>query len=60
MNTNREYSVRRISETLLSEIKRALKGVRGFGSVEIFVQRGKVTQITVRNIRKISDTDITH
>lgn len=58
MNTGQEYSVKRISETLLTEIKRSLKEVQGFGSVEIFVQRGKVTQITVRNIKKMSDTDI--
>ncbi|OGM31666.1 hypothetical protein A2803_04525 [Candidatus Woesebacteria bacterium RIFCSPHIGHO2_01_FULL_44_21] len=52
MDTGQEYSVKRISETLVAEIKKSLKGVHGFGSVEIFVQNGVVTQITVRNIKK--------
>ena len=37
---------------LLDEIKEALKNVRGYGSVEIYVQDHKVTQITERNIKK--------
>lgn len=36
----------------MDEIKTALKNVRGWGSVEIFIQKGKVTQITERNIKK--------
>jgi len=47
-----DYSVKKISNELLIEIKKSLKGVREFGSVEIFVQNGVVTQITVRNIKK--------
>ncbi len=47
-----EYSVKSISETLLHDIKKSLKGVKNFGSVEIFIQNGVVTQITVRNIKK--------
>ncbi len=49
-----EYSTRKISQTLLLEIKKALKAVQAFGSVEIYVQNGNVTQITVRNIKKTS------
>lgn len=46
------YSTKKVSKTLLVEIKQALKNVGGFGSVEIFVQDDTVTQITTRNIRK--------
>ena len=52
MITKQEYSVKRISETLLLDIKKSLKGVKNYGSVEIIVQDGVVTQITVRNIKK--------
>jgi len=38
----------------VEEIKQALKNVRGWGSVEIYVQDYKVTQITERNIKKTS------
>jgi hypothetical protein len=55
IKVGQEYSVQRISETLLKEIKRSLKGVKGFGSVEIFIQNGLVTQITVRNIKKTTN-----
>lgn len=52
MKQSQEYSVKRVSETLIVELKKALKSVNNFGSVEVFVQNGVVTQITVRNIRK--------
>lgn len=39
---------------LFEEITQALKDLDGWGSVEIFVQDGKVTQITRRTIRKIN------
>lgn len=51
-----EYSTKKISQTLLIEIKKALKAVQAFGSVEIYVQNGNVTQITVRNIKKTSNS----
>lgn len=38
---------------LFNEIKSALEDVI-YGSVEIYVQDKKITQITVRNIKKIS------
>ncbi len=47
-----DYSTKRISETLVFEIKKALKSVETYGSVEIYVQDEVVTQITVRNIKK--------
>ncbi len=46
------------SEVLIGEIKQALDSVKSYGSVEIYVQGGNVTQITVRNIRKTSNLQI--
>ena len=45
----------KFSSTLLSEIEDALDTIT-FGSIEIYVQDKKVTQITVRNIKKTSVT----
>ncbi len=36
---------------LINEVQKALDDII-FGSVELYVQNGKVTQITVRNIKK--------
>lgn len=47
-----DYSTKKISKTLITEIKSALKSVRSYGSIEIFVQDNVVTQITTRNIKK--------
>lgn len=49
-----DHSTKRITIELMDEIKQALKSVDGYGSVEMIVQDNKVTQITVRNIRKTS------
>ena len=46
------HSTQDISEKLLGEISEALKNIRGWGSIEIFVQNYKVVQITERNITK--------
>ncbi|OGM29169.1 hypothetical protein A2801_00815 [Candidatus Woesebacteria bacterium RIFCSPHIGHO2_01_FULL_41_10] len=51
-----EYSTKRISQTLVEEIKKSLKSVNTYGSVEIYVQNGIVTQITVRNIQKTANS----
>jgi hypothetical protein len=51
---NNNYSVQKMSDELLDEIKNALESVKNFGSVEIYIQKGFVTQITVRKIRKVS------
>lgn len=45
--------MKKFSSTLLSEIEQALDAIT-FGSIEIYVQDKKVTQITVRNIKKTS------
>ncbi len=47
-----DYSTKRVSPTLLDEIKTALKSIQSFGSVEIYVQDNTVTQISVRTIKK--------
>lgn len=47
-----DYSTERITKELIDEVRTALKNVKGWGSVEIFVQDGKVVQITERNIKK--------
>lgn len=47
-----DYSTKNMSPTLLLEIKKALKSVDDYGSIEIYVNGGVVTQVTVRNIRK--------
>jgi len=49
-------STKRISDKLVIEIIEALKNIRGWGSVEIFVQDHKVVQITERNIKKTQHT----
>ncbi len=48
----KDYSTKRINKVLLEEVVEALKNIRGWGSVEIFVQDYKVVQITERNIKK--------
>lgn len=52
LNTMDPYSTKNISKTLLQELSEALQTVKSYGSVEIYVQNNKVTQITVRNIHK--------
>ena len=50
-----DYKTENLSPELIEEIKTALKGVRSYGSVEIYIQKGVVTQITVRNIKKTNE-----
>lgn len=52
----KDYSTKQISDTLLKEVIDALKNIRGWGSVEIYVQDYKVVQITERNIKKTSNS----
>jgi len=47
-----KYSSREMSSELVSEIKNALASVGRYGSVEVYVSGGTVTQITVRSIKK--------
>lgn len=49
-----DHSIKRITIQLIEEIKQALKSIDGYGSIEIIVQDNKVTQISVRNIKKTS------
>ena len=41
-----------MKKTLTHEILASLASVDGYGSVEMYVQNHKVTQITVRHIKK--------
>lgn len=45
-------STKQVSEQLVKEVVEALSNIRGWGSVEIYVQDYKVVQITERNIKK--------
>ncbi len=47
-----DYSTKNITDNLMTEVKTALQSVKAYGSVEIYIQKGTVTQITVRNIKK--------
>ena len=47
-----QYSIKDISEKLKEEVLSSIQNVRGWGSVEIFIQDFKVTQITEKNIKK--------
>lgn len=53
-----EFSTKKISKTLVEEIKTSLRSVTSYGSVEIFVQDNVVTQITVRNIKKTNNNKL--
>ena len=57
MNIRHDYSTKALSKALIGDILMALKGVKSHGSVEIFVQKGIVTQITTRNIKKTGPTN---
>jgi hypothetical protein len=50
--TDNTYSTKNISSHLLEELQDSIKNVRGWGSVEIFIQDYNVTQITEKNIKK--------
>ncbi len=53
-----DNSSKKASTELTDEIRQALKNIRGWGSVEIFVQDYKVVQITERNIKKTNGIHI--
>lgn len=52
MNTDKKAPP--ISNTLLEEISASLKNINGWGSIEIFIQNYKVTQVIEKNIKKPS------
>lgn len=49
---NDSYSTQNVSPFLLEELKRAIESVPDYGSIEVYVQNGLVTQISTRHIRK--------
>ena len=55
----KDYSTKEVNQELLVEIAEALQNIRGWGSVEIFVQDFKVVQIIERNIKKTNQVDQT-
>lgn len=50
-----DYSTKKINDELVQEVTEALQNIRGWGSVEIYVQDFKVVQITERNIKKTAN-----
>ncbi|MDP3987991.1 MAG: DUF2292 domain-containing protein [Candidatus Levybacteria bacterium] len=46
------YSTKKISKHLLDELLQSIQSVKGWGSVEIFIQDFVVSQITEKNIKK--------
>jgi hypothetical protein len=50
-------TIKKVNTKLLDEIAEALNNIRGWGSVEIYVQDFKVVQITERNIRKTTNNN---
>lgn len=53
-NDNVSATSENVSPQLVGEIVSAIKLVRNYGSIEIYIQNNVVTQITVRNIKKTS------
>ena len=47
------YATKNASPLLVEEVVRSIQSVN-YGSVEIYIQDGKVTQISVRQIKKTS------
>lgn len=43
-----------VSQKLLQEICASLHNIKGWGSIEIFIQNYKVTQVIEKNIKKPS------
>ncbi len=56
MQTSLNYSTTHISQQLVDEICGALKNL-DYGSVELYVVNGNVTQITKRQIKKTNSTE---
>ncbi len=46
-------STKQITQPLLDELTHAFDMVKTFGSIELYIQGGKVTQITARAIKKL-------
>ena len=52
----KDYSTQHISKRLIEEVIDAIQNIRGWGSVEIFVQDSEVVQIIERNIKKTTNS----
>lgn len=48
-------STKHISQSLIEELSHAFEMVKQFGSIELYVQGGRVTQITARTIKKLEN-----
>jgi hypothetical protein len=46
------YSTKEIFEKLKNEVISSIQSIKGWGSVEIYIQDYSVTQITEKNIKK--------
>ena len=53
------YSTKTISKKLKEVLLQSVQSVKGWGSVEIFIQDFKVTQITEKKIKKQNLVDNT-
>jgi hypothetical protein len=55
-----DYSTKKVSRVLLTQIKDSLKKIKGgYGSIEIIIQNHYVTQISTREITKTNEPVIT-
>ena len=48
----KNYSTQILSPILLEDVKEAIKSITDYGSVEIYIQGGVVSQISTRKIKK--------
>lgn len=49
-----------LDNNLIKELQKALEKIDGYGSVELYIQQNRVTQITARNITKTNSPIVTH
>lgn len=47
-----KYSTKNISTNLIKQILESVQSVKGWGSVEIYIQNNEITQITEKSILK--------
>ena len=52
------YSTKNISQQLVEELVQSIRNIKGWGSIEIFIQDYNVTQITEKNIKKSINNSI--
>jgi hypothetical protein len=49
---DQDLATGKVSKRLLDEIITSIQSVKGWGSIEIFIQNNIITQITEKNIKK--------